>query len=136
MGWKYKGEVLEEAPKEYVGFVYLITEKETGRKYVGKKLFWGMRKVKGRRKKVESNWKDYFGSSQALQDRLAKLGPEGYDREILHLCKAKGDMTYLEMKEQFDRDVLFREDYYNAFIGGKLHAKHLKGVKEDYDANS
>ena len=36
--------------------------------------------------------------------------------------------TYFEMKEQFQRDVLFRDDYYNEFIGGKIHSKHLKGI--------
>lgn len=133
MDWVYGGKPLHEAPEGFVGFVYLITEIESGKKYVGKKLFWGMRKVKGRRKKTESNWREYFGSSKALQDRLEVLGPEGYHREILHLCKSKGDMTFLEMREQFQRDVLFREDYYNEFMGGRLHSKHLKGVREDYN---
>ena len=109
--------------------MYLIEEIDTGMKYVGKKLFKkpAYRQVKGKRKKYQkdSDWRDYFGSSKSLQESLEERGPEGYRRIILHLCKKKGMMSYLEMKEQIEREVLLRDDYYNAFIGGKIHARHL-----------
>ena len=122
----------EDELSEYVGFVYLITERDTGKKYVGKKFFWSVRRLpplKGQKRKrkvtKQSDWMDYYGSSEELKLLVEKKGGEAYYREILHLCKTKGECSYLEAKEQFDRDVLLRDDYYNAFIGCKIHAKHL-----------
>lgn len=131
--WYYNGMPFETAPEDYLGFVYLITEKSTGKKYIGKKLFWAAssRMVKGKKKKVrkESNWKAYYGSSNALQERLDELGPDGYNREILHLCKAKGELNYRELKEQIERDVLLRDDYYNGIINIRLNRSAVKGLK-------
>lgn len=122
----------EDELSEYVGFVYLITERDTGKKYVGKKFFWATRRLpplKGQKRKrtvkKQSDWMDYYGSSETLKILVEHKGGEAYYREILHLCKTKGECSYLEAKEQFDRDVLLRDDYYNAFIGCKIHAKHL-----------
>ena len=135
MTWKLFNEVYnpdEDVLKEYVGFVYLITELDTNKKYVGKKFFWSTRKLpplKGAKRKrtvvKQSDWQDYYGSSEHLKEAVEQKGVEAYHREILHLCKTKGECSYLEAKEQFDRDVLLRDDYYNAFIGCKIHAKHL-----------
>ena len=120
MKWTYKGEEFDEAPEDYLGFVYLITEKSTGKKYVGKKLFWNKawKQVKGKRKRTlkESNWKTYYGSSKSLNESVEEHGEENYEREILRLCKKKGELSYYEAKEQFDRDVLINDNYYNAFI--------------------
>lgn len=127
--WLYEGrEFTSEDIGDYQGFVYLITELETGMKYVGKKFFWsaGFKQVKGKKKRIkkESDWKNYFGSNDALKESV-KLSPDGFKREILHLCKKKADCSYMEIKEQIQRDVLFRDDYYNKFIGCKIHASHL-----------
>ena len=139
--WYYNGEPFESPSEDMVGFVYLITERETGKKYVGKKLFWSTRKLpplkgKKRRRTVvkESNWQDYFGSSEELKQLVESTGADKYDREILHICYSKGEMSYLELKEQVDRDVLFRDDYFNEFIGAKIHSKHVSGLKPN--ANS
>jgi len=122
----------EDVLKEYVGFVYLITDRSNNKKYVGKKFFWSTRKLpplKGtkRKRKVtkQSDWQTYYGSSEELKLLVETKGGNAYYREILHLCKTKGECSYMEAKEQFDRDVLLRDDYYNAFIGCKIHAKHL-----------
>lgn len=122
----------EDELSEYVGFVYMITERDTGKKYIGKKFFWATRRLpplKGQKRKrkvtKQSDWMDYYGSSEELKEMVEKKGDEAYYREILHLCKTKGECSYLEAKEQFLRDVLLRDDYYNAFIGCKIHAKHL-----------
>jgi len=133
--WFAKGTLYEPTEDELslmVGFVYLITEIDTGKKYVGKKGFWSTRKLpplKGQKRKrivkKESDWKEYYGSSEHLKLMIEEKGERAYYREILHFCTTKGEMSYLEAKEQFDRDVLLREDYYNAFIGMKIHAKHL-----------
>ena len=73
----------------------------------------------------ESDWKTYYGSSEDLKTLVEKTGDDNYYREILKLCKTKGECSYYEAKEQFERDVLLRDDYYNEFIGCKIHSKHL-----------
>jgi len=115
---------------KYVGFVYLITNKTNNRKYVGKKLFWfsKTRVIKGKKKKEKyiSDWKVYWSSSEELQNDVKKLGEENFTREILYLCNNKGTMSYLELREQMDRRVLENDNYYNAFVGGKIHKTHVK----------
>lgn len=128
-----KFEPTEDELKQWVGFVYLITDRSSGKKYVGKKFFWSKRRLpplKGKsRKRVvvkESDWKQYYGSSEDLKTLVETKGGDHYYREILHLCKSKGECSYMELKEQVDREVLFRDDYFNEFIGCKIHSKHLK----------
>ena len=117
---------------DHVGFVYLIENTLTGKKYIGQKKFWmpKYRSIKKKRKRflVESNWKDYYGSNSELQADVEALGPSVFYREILHLCKGKGEMNYRELKEQMNRDVLLSPHYYNSFVGGKIHRKHVQNL--------
>jgi hypothetical protein len=130
--WYYNDEVYdpEVPPEGAVGFVYRVQHLETGRKYLGKKLLWSRRKttVKGKKKYVtkESDWRTYYGSSKQLQEEIKENGNDKYHREILRLCETKGEMSYYEAKYQFDNDVLLSDEYYNEFIGCKIHSKHLK----------
>ena len=120
--------------KSLVGFVYCITDLTNDKKYIGKKNFWSttrLKPLKGKsRKRVvkkESDWMKYHGSNEEVKLLVEKDGTERFKREILRLCASKGEMTYFEMKEQIDREVLFSDEYYNEFIGGKIHSKHVKG---------
>ena len=126
--WHYQNSLVTELPEDCVGFVYQITCTVNGRMYIGKKFFWAKktRQVKGRKKKylAESDWKNYYGSNQELKENVAQ-NPDNYHRTILHLCKKRGDCAYYEAKEQFDRGVLFNKQFYNEFIGCKIHSKHL-----------
>jgi hypothetical protein len=131
--WLYENKLFDETPEEFQGFVYCITELDTGKKYIGKKFFWKPKtlpitKTRKRRVKtrVESDWRKYYGSSKEVQSLVESKGEDNYKREILKLCKTKGECTYYEMKEQFDRNVLLSDEYYNEFIGGKIHSKHVK----------
>ena len=131
--WYYKSKEYDETPEEYQGFVYLITELDTGKKYIGKKNFWrpkvlpkNSKRNRRVRTRVESDWKTYYGSSKEVQALVESNGIENYKRDILRLCKTKGEMSYYEAKLQFENDVLLRDDYYNEFIGCKIHSKHLK----------
>ena len=134
--WHYENKPFgpdEEFLKDFVGFVYKITEKDTGKKYIGKKFFWSTRRLpplKGKtRKRIvkkQSDWQTYYGSSEGLKLLVEQKGGDAYHREILRLCKTKGECSYYEAKSQFDCDVLLRDDYYNEFIGCKIHSKHLK----------
>ena len=132
--WYYNDELFESTPEEYQGFVYQLTEIHTNKKYIGKKNFWKpkvlpINKTRKRRvrTRVESDWKDYYGSSNEVRQLVEQHGKERFKREILKLCKTKGEMSYYEAKLQFDHNVLFRDDYYNNFIGCRIHAKHLTG---------
>ncbi len=133
-----KGKCVNKQPLGYYGFVYLITNLNNGRIYVGKKAFMYKKKTKlskkakkatGKRIKVEevdSQWLNYFGSSIDLKADVSLLGPLAFKREILHLCKNKAQMNYLEAKEQFAREVLEMGDKsYNKWIG-------IKSFKSQY----
>ena len=120
---------MRSVPECALGFVYLITA-PNGMKYIGKKLFTSARKrapLKGtkrvRRDRVESKWRDYFGSSRELQEELARTGPQGWRREILHLCTSKWELAWLELKEQLDRNVLVDESYFNSIIHVRLSVR-------------
>ena len=130
--WYYNNELFELTPEEYQGFVYQITELHTNKKYIGKKNFWKpkilpINKTRKRRvrTRVESDWKTYFSSSSQIQKLVEESGEEKFKREILKLCKTKGEMSSYEAKLQFENNVLFRDDYYNEFIGCRVHSKHL-----------
>lgn len=135
--WLYnRSEFTSEMIGDYVGFVYVITDVSNGKKYVGKKLFRSKTKLpplKGKTRKrtviKESDWKDYFGSSDEVKSLVEQKGPENFIREMLHLCNSKGEMSYLEAKEQFDREVLLSDDYYNGIINCKIHRTHVKNLK-------
>ena len=130
--WYYNDTVFESTPEEFQGFVYQLTEIHTNKKYIGKKNFWKLKilpitKTRKRRvrTRIESNWKEYYSSSNEVCHLVEQHGKERFKREILKLCKTKGEMSYYEAKLQFDHNVLFRDDYYNNFIGCRIHAKHL-----------
>lgn len=128
--WLYKGEPLTE-PGEYYGFVYLITNLTNDRKYIGKKFFWSSKRKQvnkvRKRYKVESDWKEYWSSSEELKKDVEQLGQQNFKREILHLCLNKGTTNYLEAKEQFTREVLENKDiWYNSWIQVKVSRTHIK----------
>lgn len=135
--WLYNDkEFTSEMIEDYTGFVYIITDNSNGKKYVGKKLFQSKRRLKPlkgktrrRTKIVESDWQDYFGSSDEVKALVEEHGRDNFKREILHLCNTKGEMSYLEAKEQFDRNVLLDDTYYNGIIQCKIHRSHVKNLK-------
>ena len=120
--WLFNNKEFVDDIDPYEGFVYLITNIVTGRKYIGKKGFWSKRKdkVTNRRKTKESDWKKYYGSSADVKADLKIHGKENFKREILYLCYFKREMTYWETHEQFARGVLLTNDYYNTNIMGKF----------------
>ena len=129
--WLYEDKEFTEVPDNIIGFVYRITNLQTGRQYIGKKLFTFARRksVKGKRKRVrvESDWREYYGSNKELLHDIATLGREHFQREILHLCANKGWCNYLEAKLQFQLGVLETPDkFYNDWIMCKVHRKHVK----------
>ena len=127
MQWTNQGKIVEQIPEEYVGFVYLITNLIDNRKYIGKKLAQfkvTQKPLKGkkikRRSTKESDWRDYWGSSDTLNEDVQNLGPENFTREILYYCTGRGEMSYLEAREQFERKVLETDEYYNGIINVRV----------------
>jgi hypothetical protein len=132
MTWMYRNKVYVPEnldPKLLYGFVYEITNKDNGKKYIGKKFFWSVKSYqknkKRKKKKVESDWQDYYGSSELLLEDLNKIGVEQFDRKILRLCKTKSECAYFEAKYQFDYKVLESDEYYNSWIMVKVRKAHL-----------
>jgi len=132
MNWKYNDEDFIEVTKNLEGFVYLITNTTNNKKYIGKKHFWVRRKdpKTGRRKTKESNWKNYFGSCDELTKDVKEIGKENFTREILYLCPHKKSMSYYEMYEQFNRNVLMSDEYYNTNIEGKFFSSEKTTIYE------
>ena len=131
--WTYNGkEFTEELIGDNYGFVYLITNNVTNKKYIGKKFFYSSKtkQVKGKKKrlKVSSDWQTYYGSNEELKKDVIMHGKEMFEREILHLCQSKGTAGYLEAKEQFVNGVLESDDYYNTWIMVRVRKSHLKGI--------
>lgn len=128
----YQGQPIESLPVGTVGFVYLITNRTTGRKYVGKKLAQFRKSrppLKGRSRKrrslVESDWRDYWGSNELLVSDVQRLGTAEFTREILYICRSRGVMGYLEALEQFERRVLESDEYYNGIINVRIGSSNL-----------
>lgn len=138
MSWYYQNQIVEELPEECVGFVYVITNNVSGRKYIGKKLAKfskttyktvtlknGNKKKKKIKSKIDSDWRDYYGSNIELNKDVETLGPANFTREILYYCSSKAQCSYIEAREQFDRKVLESKDYYNGHIQVRVHGSHI-----------
>ena len=136
--WVFQGiEFTSEMTQDYQGFVYLIENTTNGKKYIGKKFFVKPKvlpKTKTRKRrvrtKVESDWKTYYGSSDELKADIE--AGHSVVRSILKLCATKGECSYYEAKLQFQYDVLLSDEYYNEFIGVKVHSKHIR-TNDDSD---
>ena len=139
MSWLFENNQIQELPEDCVGFVYLITNNITGRKYIGKKLAKfskttykvvklknGNKKRKKIRSKIDSDWQLYYGSNDQLNRDITELGSDNFTREILFYCKSKAECSYIEAREQFNHKVLESDDYYNGQIVCRIHGSHIK----------
>lgn len=138
--WTYKGKVVDTLPDDCEAFVYLITNTTNDKKYIGKKLakFKTTKPpLKGRKNKrrgtKESDWRTYWGSSDHLNEDVITLGEGKFTREILHYCPTRGIASYIEAQEQFERNVLLTDEYYNGIInvrvgGSQILKEHFKKI--------
>lgn len=135
---------LSQFPEKCHGFVYVITNKDTGKFYVGKKILrnnlskkltkkeiseWSKpgRVPKKKKEIKESNWKDYFGSNQELKDDVKSLGVDSFERRILQFCFSSKQLTYFETLWQLHYDVLCSSNCYNSNILGKFFRRDVEG---------
>lgn len=139
MTWLYEGKPFSSDDIDgNAGFVYEITDTLNGKKYIGKKKLSSTRTLKplkGQKRKrrivSESDWESYYGSSEEVKALVEEFGTQRFTRKILRLCKTTAETSYYELKEQVMNDVLLKPDeYYNAFVGGKIHRNHLKHLQK------
>ena len=130
--WTYQGTTFTSADIDsQFGFVYRITNLQTGKQYIGRKYFQQHRKPRGSRRKrtSESNWKAYYGSSKELTEDRKLLGNQAFRREIISLHKTPGKVNYEETRQLFIHNVLTEENsdgtpaYYNSNILGRYMRK-------------
>ena len=137
--WTYKGTEVVALPEDCIGFVYIIVNVLTGKKYIGKKLAKfskttyrvvklknGNKKRKKIKSKIDSDWQLYYGSNDQLNKDIAELGSDNFTREILFYCTSKASCSYIEAREQFNHRVLESDDYYNGQIVCRIHGSHIK----------
>ena len=137
MTWLYRNEPYDPAevdPKKVYAFVYQIEDLDTGRLYIGKKVmfFKGFKMVKKKRKRTlkESDWREYYGSSDVLNEEVAKRGASRFKRTILHFCPNKAVANYLEAMEQFKFNAILDDRYYNEQIRVRVTRSQLKALKD------
>ena len=130
--WHYKGTAFtSDDIGNFFGYVYRITNIESGRQYIGRKYFYQKRKPKGGKRRItsESDWKRYYGSSDELKRDVKEFGKESFRREIISLHETLGKVNYEETKQLFLHNVLMEalDDgtpmYYNSNILGRYMRK-------------
>lgn len=137
--WYYQNEPVDQIPLGVVGFVYKITNLHSGKKYIGKKLVIstrtkqqtvqlksGIKKKKRVKIQEESNWRTYWGSCDQLTKDIELLGEQWFKKDILRWCMTRGECSYYEAKEQFIRQVLESDEWYNGHIQVRVHRNHIK----------
>ena len=139
--WYYQGTTFtSDDIGDFFGYVYRITNLQTGKQYIGRKYFTQRRKPrsgKGKRRVTsESDWKKYYGSSKELKDDVKKFGHSIFRREIISLHETLGKVNYEETKQLFLNNVLMEalDDgtpaYYNSNILGRYMRKDYGDFRE------
>lgn len=131
---------IEDFPNNCFGFVYKITNKETGKFYIGKKQLLSNKKKKLGKKELalrevkpgriptskrvisESDWKNYWGSCKPLLQEIKEQGVDKFERTIIQFAFTSKTLNYYELMYQMKENVLQRESY-NDNIAGKFFRK-------------
>tara|TARA_B100001093_G_scaffold124351_1_gene116993 strand:+ start:1107 stop:1559 length:453 start_codon:yes stop_codon:yes gene_type:complete len=138
--WVYKDSAFtSDDIGDFFGFVYRITNRKTGKRYIGRKYFTQCRKPRGSKRRVtsESDWKKYYGSSPELKADVKDTGKFLFRREILSLQLTKGKVNYEETRQLFLNNVLQEtlDDgtpaFYNSNILGRYYRKDYHDHEKD-----
>ena len=130
--WTYQGSAFtSDDINGFFGFVYRITNIQTGKRYIGRKYFVQKRRTGGSRRKrpSESTWKAYYGSSKELAEDRKLLGNQSFSREILSLHTTLGKVNFEETRQLFLNNVLTESltdgtpAFYNMNILGRYYRK-------------
>lgn len=122
-------------PENSLGFIYIIQNKSNNKKYIGKKLLFFRKSKKPlknrknkRHSKIESDWKEYTGSSNKLNDDIKKIGIDEFRFQIIQFYKTKLELSYHETKEIIDRNAIFSEEYYNEVLNCRFRNKKYESL--------
>ena len=138
--WTYQGSTFtSDDIDNFFGFVYCITNNTNGRQYIGRKYFWKFRTPRGKKRKVksESDWKNYYGSSEELKEEIQQLGRHNFSRVMLSLHKTAGKTNFEETRQLFVNGVLTEQlddgtpRYYNSNILSRYFRKDYYGSSDD-----
>ena len=144
--WIYKGKEFkqEDIPEVAIGFVYEMAAIIDGKavRYIGKKNFYSDVKTKLAKKDLSSdkrkktykrvrkyNYQNYYSSNDVLKE--ARKNDVLIERKILDICYSKLELSYLEVKLQFNNNVLEDDAYLNGNILGKFYKKVNEGMGEE-----
>ena len=132
--WLYNNSPIQIPPENAIGFVYIITNLQNDKKYIGKKIFHFSKTIqknlKKKKVKVESDWKTYNGSNEDLLNDIKINNPE-LKKEIIEICYSKSSLSYLEAQMQFTLNVLLDPSYYNNWISVRVTRRHLLSYSKD-----
>jgi len=136
--WMYNNTEFIDSTGFY-GMIYMITHIPTGKKYIGRKFFTkAATRQKNKKKKkirVTSDWETYYGSNAELLEDVERLGKDQFKREVLRLCKTRGETNYYEAYEIIVREALLRGDYYNKWVSLKLHRSTLAHLQSSHSTS-
>lgn len=130
--WIYQGnEILseEDIPVEKaMGFIYIITQKSTGKRYIGRKLLTkaSSKTVKGKKKKTrtQSDWQRYWSSSPQIKEWIKEAGgTDDFTREILCFVLSKSELLYAEEYALYISNALLSDDFLNENIRSRVMKK-------------
>ena len=129
--WYYQGTAFTSADiGDFFGYVYRITNLQSGKKYIGRKYFTSRRKPPGGKRKVtsESDWKKYYGSSKELKSDVKTLGKSAFKREIISLHSTLGQVNYEETRQLFINNVLTEvaDDGSPAFYNSNILGRYMR----------
>jgi hypothetical protein len=130
--WLYKGKELTEddVPAKMIGFIYLITQVSTGRKYLGKKLLTkaATKTVNGKKKKIRlpSDWQNYWSSSPSIKEMIESTGTDDFTKEILTFCQSKGSLAACEEMALYSVGALESDQWLNQNIRSKIYSSWVK----------
>ena len=134
--WLWNQQPLDIVPDKHKTFVYLITNKITGKRYIGFKVFVTKKQRiinhKKKRCDFESDWRDYWSSSDNLNNDVKKYGPGNFIREVVCLTVNKSIGKYIEAQLHFDRKVLTinKDNYYNGIVNLRINQQTLKQIDD------
>jgi hypothetical protein len=132
LSWFYQDKQLdqEDIPPKAIGFIYLITQLSTGKRYIGRKLLTkaGRKTINGKTKKirVESDWQGYWSSSPDLRQLVKDIGEHDFRREVLQFVSSKGSLAYCEEMALYQMGALESDSFMNGNIRSKVYRSWVK----------
>jgi len=129
--WTYLGkEILSEDDipvDKPIGFIYIITQKSTGNRYLGRKLLTKSKiKInkdtgKKRKSRIQSDWLDYWSSSPKITSWIKDAGgTDDFKREIILFVTSKAELLYMEECLLYKCNAMLSNEWINDNIRSRI----------------